>query len=242
MSTLYTGSRVGSRTVGAGSIAESGLTGNSPKRRRVEWNEMAGPNDDHALVQRSRAGDREAFGQLVVRYEQRLFATLVRLTGSNDSAQDVLQDAFVQAYVKLDGFQGQSSFYTWIYRIAVNRALSDRRKRREVVPLDASDGSTTRLEPAEDPERADPMRPLVASERNQMIQAALDRLSPEHRAVVVLKDLDGKSYDEIAAILDINIGTVRSRLHRARSELKRRLAPLLDENALSPPTPDEAIS
>ncbi len=203
---------------------------------------MAGPNDDHALVQRSRAGDREAFGQLVVRYEQRLFATLVRLTGSNDSAQDVLQDAFVQAYVKLDGFQGQSSFYTWIYRIAVNRALSDRRKRREVVPLDASDGSTTRLEPAEDPERADPMRPLVASERNQMIQAALDRLSPEHRAVVVLKDLDGKSYDEIAAILDINIGTVRSRLHRARSELKRRLAPLLDENALSPPTPDEAIS
>lgn len=193
---------------------------------------MTGCPDDHSLVQACRAGQTEAFGALVRRYERRLYPTVLRLVASAEDAEDVLQDAFVRAYEKLDQFHGESSFYTWIYRIAVNLALSVHRRRqgrampsqRDVARSSSAD-DVADISPA-----ADPTLPLERAERERIVEDALNQLCPEHRAVVVLKDFDGHRYEEIAAILEIPVGTVRSRLHRARGELRDRLRCLVDHD------------
>ncbi len=165
---------------------------------------------------------------LVRRYQDRLYPTVLRLMGSPEDSHDVLQEAFLRAFEKLGTFQGDSSFYTWIYRIAVNLALSKRRRRRTTRLL----GDGRRGYPAEalgDPRQADPALPVERAERDDLIHAALAALAPDHRAVVVLKDLDGLRYEEIAATLGVPIGTVRSRLHRARGELRERLRGVAEE-------------
>jgi RNA polymerase sigma-70 factor (ECF subfamily) len=184
--------------------------------------------DDQELVEACRAGRSEAFGVLVRRYQDRIYPTLLRLTGSPDDACDLLQDAFLRAYEKLDRFQGESSFYTWVYRIAVNLALSDRR-RRKVAGRSPKSLDAEPMERPEDTASTDPSLPLERAERDERIVEALGRLHPDQRAVVVLKDLDGQRYDEIAALLKIPIGTVRSRLHRARGELRILLQDLFEE-------------
>lgn len=190
---------------------------------------MTGCNDDQGLIAASRAGSSEAFGSLVRRYQDRLYPTLLRLLGCAEDAEDLLQDAFLKAQEKLSGFHGESSFYTWIYRIAVNLALSDRRRRKRVSWRLRVRGQAEALDPADDLTQSDPSLPLERAERDDLIQAALDSLEPDQRAVVVLKDLDGLRYEEIAAALDIPIGTVRSRLHRARNELRQRLQGVVEE-------------
>ncbi len=195
--------------------------------------EMSRYLDDLSLVNACRAGQTEAFGLLVARYQERLFPTIARLIGSVDDAEDVLQDTFVRAFEKLGQFHGESSFYTWIYRIAVNLALSGYRRRR-VRTLVRPNWNRRSVEgrgevPDQSPE-ADPSYSLERSERERLVEAALNQLNPEHRAVVVLKDFDGHRYEEISTILDVPIGTVRSRLHRARSELRDRLKGLVDLN------------
>jgi RNA polymerase sigma-70 factor (ECF subfamily) len=190
-------------------------------------------NDDFGLVSASRAGDSDAFGVLVRRYQDRLYPTLLRLTGCAEDAQDLLQDAFVRAFEKLGRFHGDSSFYTWIYRIAVNLTLSDRRRRR--LPGREGRCGPELIDPSDDPTQTDPSRPLEQAERDALVQQALLALQPDHRAVVVMKDLDGLRYEEIAETLNIPVGTVRSRLHRARSELRERLKSIVDdEPAVSP--------
>jgi RNA polymerase sigma-70 factor (ECF subfamily) len=191
---------------------------------------MSRSSDDLSLVEACRAGRTEAFSLLVQRYQGRLYPTIARLIGSAEDAEDILQDAFVRAFEKLDQFQGDSSFYTWIYRIAVNLALSGHRKRRvrSVLRLGRRRPASRGVHPADESAESDPAAPLERAERDQMVRAALDRLGPEHRAVVVL-NLDGRRYEEISAILDIPVGTVRSRLHRARCELRDRLRVLVDE-------------
>jgi RNA polymerase sigma-70 factor (ECF subfamily) len=191
---------------------------------------MAGRQDDLSLVHACRAGQTEAFGVLVRRYQDRLYPSILRLMGSPEDAQDVLQDAFVRAFQKLDQFQGESSFYTWMYRIAVNTALSEHRKHRDRGGSPRLEPATLGLavEPADESPETDPAFALERLEREIMVQSALDELGPDHRAVVVLKDFDGRRYEEIAALLDIPIGTVRSRLHRARIELADRLRSLVD--------------
>lgn len=184
---------------------------------------MTGRDDDQSLVEACRSGSVEAFGVLVRRYEDRLYATLLGLVGRPEDAHDLLQDAFLRAYQKLGGFHGDSSFYTWVHRIAVNLALSDRRRRRP-----ATGHAESWAEPIADPSHADPTLPAERAEREAAVQRALRSLAPDHRAVVVLKDLDGLRYEEIAAILAIPVGTVRSRLHRARGELRERLKGLVD--------------
>jgi RNA polymerase sigma-70 factor (ECF subfamily) len=183
-------------------------------------------DDDLVLVAAARSGETEAFGLLVRRYQDRLHAPVARITGSNTDAADVLQDAFVRAYQKLALFNGESSFYTWIYRIAINQAMTYRRrgKVRQTQPLQ---------NPREEPSSLDdPSLPLERAERERLVQLALGRLDPANRAVVVLKDLEGLRYEEIAKILEIPIGTVRSRLHRARSALREMLVDMdLDESA-----------
>ncbi|AGA29991.1 sigma-70 family RNA polymerase sigma factor [Singulisphaera acidiphila] len=191
---------------------------------------MSGCDDDKSLIDACRAGNTEAFGVLVTRYQDRLYPTIFRLTGCADEARDLLQDAFLRAFEKLDRFHGESLFYTWIYRIAVNLALSGRRRRRPVLRLNRDSGSAS-IEPAYDVAESDPSAPLQRAERDRMIQDALNALAADHRAVVVMKEFDGLQYEEIAAMLEIPIGTVRSRLHRARCELRDRLRSLVDEDA-----------
>jgi RNA polymerase sigma-70 factor, ECF subfamily len=189
---------------------------------------MAGCNDDQCLIAACRAGRTDAFGILVRRYQDRLYPTVLRLIGCAEDAHDLLQDAFLKAYEKLDSFHGESSFYTWVYRIAVNLALSDRRKRKTMWRL-REDRRGEPLDTTDDPSRTDPSLPLEQAERDSLIQAALNDLAPDHRAVVVMKDLDGLRYEEIAETLGVPIGTVRSRLHRARNDLRERLRGVIEE-------------
>jgi RNA polymerase sigma-70 factor, ECF subfamily len=186
--------------------------------------------DDHTLVEACRAGQTEAFGALVERYQERLYQVLLHVSGSADDARDVLQDTFLRAYEKLDQFQGDSSFYTWVYRIGVNLALSGHRRRRSRAALCRTNdhGATRNEEPADHSVDSDPTYPLERAEREQIVEAALRQLGPEHRAVVILKDFDGRRYEEIGVILNVPVGTVRSRLHRARCELRDRLRCLID--------------
>jgi RNA polymerase sigma-70 factor, ECF subfamily len=190
---------------------------------------MFGCHDDKCLIDACRAGNTEAFGALVERYQGRLYPTVFRLTGCADEARDVLQEVFLRAFEKLDLFHGESSFYTWIYRIAVNLALSGRRRKRPTGQLPVGrEGNAIDL--AYDLGESDPSAPLERAERDRMIQEALDALAPDHRAVVVMKEYDGLHYDEIGAILGVPVGTVRSRLHRARCVLRDRLRGLVDED------------
>jgi RNA polymerase sigma-70 factor (ECF subfamily) len=186
--------------------------------------------DDHSLVEACRAGQTEAFGALVERYQDRLFQTVRRLGSSDEDARDVLQDTFLRAFEKLDQFQGDSSFYTWVYRIAVNLALSGyRRQRARTLRVCHGGRLAPRSEdPPDDSADADPTFAIERAERERFVEAALNKLGPEHRAVVILKDFDGHRYEEISAILDVPVGTVRSRLHRARCELRDRLRSLVD--------------
>jgi RNA polymerase sigma-70 factor (ECF subfamily) len=189
---------------------------------------MSGYIDDQDLIDACRAGETEAFGVLIRRYQDRLFPTVVRLTGCAEDAHDLLQDTFLRAFAKLGCFHGESSFYTWIYRIAVNLALSGRRRRRPTARLgDLHQGAAA--DPALDPRESDPTLPAEQAERDRIIQNALNELAADHRAVVVMKEFDGLRYEEIGAILNVPVGTVRSRLHRARCELRERLRCLVDE-------------
>jgi RNA polymerase sigma-70 factor (ECF subfamily) len=189
---------------------------------------MFGSDDDKGLIDACRAGKTEAFGVLVGRYQDRLYPTVLRLTGCADDAYDLLQDAFLRAYEKLDRFHGESSFYTWVYRIAVNLALSGYRRRRTEWRI--QNGRRHDWEdPTSDPRACDPSAPLERAERDRIIQDALNGLAPEHRVVVVMKEFDGLRYEQIAAILAVPVGTVRSRLHRARGELREKLRCLVEE-------------
>jgi len=197
---------------------------------------MTGCHDDLSLVNACRAGQTEAFGVLVRRYQDRLYPTILRLVGSPEDAQDVLQDAFIQAFEKLDQFHGNSSFYTWIYRIAVNFALSGHRKRqnRRTAGLFRPGRNGQVVEPADSSPENDPTIAVERGEREAAIEAALAALGPEHRAVIILKDFDGRRYEEISELLEIPVGTVRSRLHRARCELRDRLRSLVDDDLPGP--------
>ena len=191
---------------------------------------MSGSQDDQSLVAACRAGQTEAFGVLVRKYQDRLFPTIARLVGSTENAQDIMQDAFVRGFEKLAQFHGESSFYTWIYRIAVNLALSDHRKnqsRRHSKFEQPGKNQRAADVPDQSPE-SDPALAFERHEREEIIEAALNELSPEHRTVVILKDFDGRRYEEISGLLNIPVGTVRSRLHRARSELRERLQSLIE--------------
>jgi RNA polymerase sigma-70 factor, ECF subfamily len=161
------------------------------------------------------------FGDLVFRHQNRLFNAVLRIVETREDAADVVQDAFVNAFTGLQSFKGESNFYTWLYRIAYNLAISRKRKKRPVASLD-------------DPRRTDLLdtsgspHPSVAIERREdeaSLFAALDSLSPKYRDVLVMRDLDGQGYKDIAVVLAVPMGTIRSRLHRARLQLRHLLNP-----------------
>ena len=179
--------------------------------------------DDHRLIADCLQGRTAAFGELVRRYQDRLYNTVYRLVDNAEDAQDVVQDAFLNAYQSLGSFKGDSQFFTWLYRIAVNTAISLKRKQRLAVTSRAVRTGTGDLEPLDASEVSRPEHALEKAEQERRIQNALNRLSVEHRTVLLLKDIEGQKYETMAEILQVPIGTVRSRLHRARLELRELL-------------------
>jgi RNA polymerase sigma-70 factor (ECF subfamily) len=181
-------------------------------------------SDDHRLIAECLQGRTAAFGELVRRYQDRLFNTAYRLLDNAEDAHDAVQEAFLRAYQCLDQFKGDALFFTWLYRIAVNEALGQKRKRRVMLPIGVGrDHSGESPEPMDRSDYARPGRAVEMQEEERWVQDALNRLSPEHRAVLVLKDIEDQKYEVIAEVLQIPIGTVRSRLHRARLELRQLL-------------------
>lgn len=181
-------------------------------------------SDDASLIAATLAGDNAAFGRLVGLYQDRLYNSLVRVLGSADDAADIVQDAFVQAYTKLNTFRGTSAFYTWLYRIAFNLAMSHARREHKTASLDGIK-SLVGDEPMDGQPSAE--QGVLEQERAEMVHAALNQLSMDYRQILVLREIDGCRYDEIAEILDLPVGTVRSRLFRARLHMRDLLAPRL---------------
>ena len=182
-------------------------------------------DNDRRLISECLAGRTDAFGELVVRYQDRLFNSVVRILDNPDDAADAVQDAFINAYVSLGSFKGDAEFFTWLYRIAFNTAVSLKRRRKQLVSLESGRDGEVSIDPADTSEETRPGLALQRSEDEGLLQAGLMRLSADHRAVLVLKDIDGLKYEEIAEIVGVPIGTVRSRIHRARLELKEFLEP-----------------
>lgn len=184
---------------------------------------------DKELVSRAAAGDKEAYRVLVEKYQKKCFAIAFEVTRSQEDAEDVVQEAFVKAYLSLPGFKGDSSFYTWLYRIVYNMAIDVKRRRGrqggDVVEFDerktVEEGEGTLL--AEE-RFAGPGEAMARKEQARRIREVLGDLSQEHRAVVMLREIEGLSYDEIARVLRINKGTVMSRLFYARKKLQKALA------------------
>lgn len=182
---------------------------------------------DDQLLDKALAGDPQAFGQMVRKYQDRLYNTMVHVVGSPEDARDVVQDAFVHAFVKLESFQRTSAFYTWLYRIAFNTAISRRRRQRPTVSVESHRESTGQepLDSAGAPEER-----LEKEELAAQVQAALATLSDEHRTILVLREMEGCCYESIAEMLDLPVGTVRSRLHRARLQLREQLKQVVHEH------------
>ncbi|MSQ93584.1 MAG: sigma-70 family RNA polymerase sigma factor [Gemmataceae bacterium] len=168
----------------------------------------------------ARQGNTAAFGELVSRYQDRLFNTVLRLANNAEDARDVVQEAFLHAYQSLHSFKGDSLFFTWLYRIAVNTAISMKRKQRPVLRIQPSGEDKNAIDPVDPAEASQPGHAIEMAEQERRVHEALSKLSAEHRAVLVMKDMEGMKYEEMADILGVPVGTIRSRLHRARLEIR----------------------
>jgi RNA polymerase sigma-70 factor (ECF subfamily) len=196
-------------------------------RERNSSKAEADPARDAELVARARGGDRAAFDELVLRHEDRVFNMALRMLGNADDALDLAQEVFLSAYRALKGFESKALFSTWLYRVTVNRCRDEMRRRATVKhtrprPLGALRDAD---DPPEDPEAraASPVDAAVARESHGIVAAAVAALPDDAREALVLRDVEGLAYEEIAEILDVPVGTVRSRLHRARSLVRERL-------------------
>jgi RNA polymerase sigma-70 factor (ECF subfamily) len=178
------------------------------------------------------AGDLQAFGQIIRKYQDRLINPVLQILRNQADAEDVVQTTFVLALTRLDSYRGDSSLLTWLYRIAVNAAKDAvRRRGRTMASLD-HDGYTlgSVADALSDPQEG-PERPLERQEEIQMVHQALERLPTDQRTVLVLREMEELDYQQIAQILDIPVGTVRSRLHRARLQLKQELEQLQSQSS-----------
>ncbi len=183
------------------------------------------------LVERVQSGDREAFGLLVGKYQRKLLRLVMRLVRDPAEAEDVTQEAFVKAYRALPNFRGDSAFYTWLYRIGVNTAKNwlVANGRRMPVMSEIVDDETDGIEESvllRDDETPD--RVLMSRQIGETVNAAMEALPEDLRTAIGLREIEGLSYEEIAQVMDCPIGTVRSRIFRAREAIAARLKPLLD--------------
>jgi RNA polymerase sigma-70 factor (ECF subfamily) len=188
------------------------------------------PVEEMDLVRRARRGDLAAYDDLVRRYQERIYATVYHMTANHEDANDLAQEAFIKAFQALRSFKGGSSFYTWVYRIAVNKTINflKQRKNKAQMSLDDLDFNAEH-----DPDlvalisEKTPRREVNLAELQEKLNAAMQKLSEPHRLVVTLHDVQGLSHEEIAKIMDCNIGTVRSRLFYARQQLQAYLSDYL---------------
>ena len=189
------------------------------------------PVDDRDLVESARRGDRDAFRTLFERYHRRAYALAFGVLRHQEDALDVVQDAFIKAHKYLDKFEGNSSFYTWLYRIIMNLAIDHLRKHRRVKPVELDE---TRVDAQADETflpkllGGNPGRALADKEIRKRIDEALDELSENHRAVLVMRELEGLSYEEMAQTMGCSKGTIMSRLFHARRNMQKRLLDLVD--------------
>ena len=185
--------------------------------------------EELALVRSAQKGELEAFDRLVAIHAPRLYNLALRMLQSADEAEDAAQEAFIRAYTSLRQFRGQASFATWLHRVAMNICL-DQLKRRKRQPV--AFGALNDADPADEPAPArpagDPAAAAESRERQAIIRAAIDSLPEGQRAVIVLHDLQGLSYLECAQVVGASVGTVKSRLNRARLALKAKLEPQLE--------------
>jgi RNA polymerase sigma-70 factor (ECF subfamily) len=188
------------------------------------------PTDEMVLVKRARHGDLTAYDELVRRYQERIYATVYHMTSNHEDANDLAQEAFIKAFQALKSFKGGSSFYTWVYRIAVNKTINFLKQRKNRAQMSLNDLD---FNAEHDPDLValisdkTPRREVGLTELQEKLNAAMQKLSEPHRLVVTLHDVQGLSHEEIADIMDCNIGTVRSRLFYARQQLQAYLSDYL---------------
>ncbi|HEV8342557.1 MAG TPA: sigma-70 family RNA polymerase sigma factor [Candidatus Binatia bacterium] len=180
---------------------------------------------DWELVQRCQAGEIEAFQELVARYHHKVFVVILGILNHREDAQEVAQETFFRAYKKIRGFRGGSAFYTWLYRIAVNLSI-DFQRRQKRNPMEFRESLDDVAERQEESGR-DPFQNLQDKEIGKRLLAAIKELTPDHRAVIVMRAVEGLSYKDISRILGCSEGTVMSRLHYARKKLQEKLGPFL---------------
>jgi RNA polymerase sigma-70 factor (ECF subfamily) len=203
---------------------------------------------DAALLRAAQNGDRTAYGQIVLTYQDRLYNAVLRMVGDADEAAEITQEAFLRGLAKIDSFRGDASAYTWLFRIAMNLAISQLRKvqRHRVFSLDrpSSSNGNGRLGAAgsggedqasglvdriaQDRSAARPLDTIEGRERGEQVLAALGRLDPEYRAVLVMRDVEGFDYQQMADVLGLPLGTLKSRLFRARLALRDELKPYME--------------
>jgi RNA polymerase sigma-70 factor, ECF subfamily len=191
-----------------------------------QTDQHVGAPTDGELVERARRGDREAFRGLVERYQRKVAALALGMLRNREDALDIVQDTFTKAFQSLDKFKGDSSFYTWIYRIGVNLCIDHQRRESRYVQVGGDldePGEEVAPPSPEDLERDEPFETARSTEIGTHLVEAINELTPEHRAVILLREVDGLSYEEISQVLDCPKGTVMSRLHYARRQLQARL-------------------
>jgi RNA polymerase sigma-70 factor (ECF subfamily) len=192
-------------------------------------------SDENSLVLRAQAGDKGAFKTLVERYQRRVYGIAFGIVRDPEDAMDVTQEAFIKVHRYLDRFKGSSSFYTWLYRIVVNLAIDHLRRRGKSQTVDYDD---TRAHDDDSPHELapstmgmNPDRSLMRSELRSQVNAALERLSPNHRAAILMREVEGLSYTEMAEAMNCSKGTIMSRLFHARRNLQRALIDVMGQDA-----------
>ena len=189
------------------------------------------PLTDYSLVERCRANDEAAFNEVVARYKTKIYNYIYRMTGSSDDAEDLTQEVFIRLYTSIDSFRSQSSLNTWLFRIAGNLCVDRFRRGKNRTPAYSLDAPVGETEGEMAHEVADltyePHRLLENVEMAEQIQAALALLPEKLRATLILHDIEGMPYDEVAQVVGCPLGTVKSRLFNARTQLRQRLAAYL---------------
>jgi RNA polymerase sigma-70 factor (ECF subfamily) len=216
---------------GSGDTPDSEDRDQSPrktKRRSSEWSGSSG-QEDLELIELFLSGDEEAFNRLVIKYQHKIYNLCCRVMGDRDEAQDMAQEVFITVHKSLKKFRGESLFSTWVFRVTVNHCKNrikhlGRRRYYQTLsidqPMELDDGEVY-YEPED--ECPDPEESMASLEIQNLVQDAINTLDPVHRIVIVLRDIQDLSYEEIAEIVGIKVGTVKSRIHRARNDLKKKL-------------------
>lgn len=202
----------------------------SQRERDVECARMSETQVDQLLVERVQKGDKFAFDLLINKYQHRIVSLVTRYVHDHSEAQDVAQEAFIKAYRAISNFRGDSAFYTWLYRIAINTAknwLVAQKRRPPASDIDAVDAEQYDMD-SRLKDKGTPENELLREEIKQTVYSTIEQLPEDLRTAIVLREMEGMSYEEIAATMECPIGTVRSRIFRAREAIDEKLRPLIE--------------